>query len=137
LYQTVNNSFNEVSMIIDYYRTEYGFQPTFNDIQRYVYMYTVTTSKVPEEYSVSDDKNIMSSNLVSATIRMAESFEAAGSNECQDGGVYQHACSQPDVPCWECTFKSNDPVTGLPTTWRVCKAYTKDAPWVSDCKRTN
>jgi len=136
LYQVVNSSFSQVSMVIDYYRTTYGFQPTFEDIQRYVYMYTVTTSKVPDQYSISDEKNIMSSNLISATTRMA-SLEAAGANECQDGGVYQHACSKPGVPCWECTFNNDDPCCGLPKTWRTCTAYTKSNPVFSDCKRTN
>ncbi len=136
LYQSINSSFSEVSMVIEYYRTTYGFQPSFDDIQRYTYMYTVTTSKVPEEYSISDNKNIMSSNLVSATTRMA-SLEAAGANECQDGGVYQHVCSKPGVPCWECTLTNDDPCCGLPKSWRVCASHTKSASYFSDCKRTN
>ena len=136
LYQVVNNTFNQVSMVMDYYRSTYGFQPTFNDIQRYVYMYTVTTSKVSEEYSVSDDKNIMSSNLVSATIRMAESFEAAGSNECQDGSVYEKACKS--TPCYECTMTNKNGCCGLPKTWtsRSCTQYP-DLEYYEKCTKVN
>jgi hypothetical protein len=134
MYQVINSSFSEVSMVIDYYRSTYGFDPTFDEIRRYVYMYTVTTSKVPEEYSISDDKNIMSSNLVSSTIRMA-SLDAAGANECQDGAVYQHACGK--HPCWECTFTNDDPCCGLPNSWRICAVATPSNPSFSDCKRTN
>lgn len=136
LYQIINDSFSEVSMVIDYYRSTYGVQPTFDQIQQYTFMYRVTTSKVPQEYSISDDKNIMSSNMVSTTTRMA-SLEAAGANECDDGAVYQHACSKPGVPCWECTFTNDDPCCGLPTSWRVCASHTKSASYFSDCKRTN
>ncbi len=136
MYQTINNSFSEVSSVMDYYRTTYGFQPTFEDIQQYVYMYTVTTSKVPEEYSVSDDKNIMSSNLVSATIRMAESFEAAGSNECQDGSVYEKACKS--TPCYECTMTNKNGCCGLPKTWtsRSCTQYP-DLEYYEKCTKVN
>jgi hypothetical protein len=134
MYQIINDSFSEVSMVMDYYSSTYGFEPTFDDIQRYVYMYTVTTSKVPEEYSISDDKNIMSSNMVSSTTRMA-SLDAAGANECEDGGVYEHACRK--YPCWECTYTSSDPCCGLPKSWRTCTAATASNPSLSDCKRTN
>jgi len=134
MYQIINDSFSEVSMVIDYYRSTYGFEPTLDEIRRYTFLYTVTTSKVPEEYSISDDKNIMSSNLVSSTIRMA-SLDAAGSNECEDGAVYQHACTK--YPCWECTFTNDDPCCGLPKSWRVCTAATASNPSLSDCKRTN
>ena len=136
MYQTINSSFSQVSMVIDYYRTTYGVQPTFDQIQQYTFMYTVTTSKVPQEYSISDDKNIMSSNMVSATTRMA-SLEEAGANECQNGEVNKHYCSKPGVPCWECTFTNDDPCCGLPTSWRVCATHTKSASYFSDCKRTN
>jgi hypothetical protein len=134
MYQIINDSFSEVSMVMDYYSSTYGFQPTFDQIQRYIYMYTVTTSKVPEEYSISDDKNIMSSNMVSSTTRMA-SLDAAGANECEDGGVYEHACRK--YPCWECTYTSSDPCCGLPKSWRTCTAATASNPSFSDCKRTN
>ena len=134
MYQTINNSFSEVSMIIHYYRTSSGFEPTFDDIESYTSVYTVTTSKVPEEYSISDDKNIMSSNIVSSTTRMA-SLDAAGANECQDGAVYENACTK--YPCWECTFTPSDPCCGLPKSWRVCTAATASNPSFSDCKRTN
>jgi hypothetical protein len=134
MYQIVNNSFSEVSMVIDYYRSTYGFDPTLDEIRRYTFLYTVTTSKVPEEYSISDDKNIMSSNLVSSTTRMA-SLDAAGANECQDGAVYQHACGK--HPCWECTFTNDDPCCGLPNSWRICAVATPSNPSFSDCKRTN
>jgi hypothetical protein len=136
MYQIINDSFSDVSIVMDYYSSTYGFQPTFDQIQRYVYMYTVTTSKVPEEYSISDDKNIMSSNMVSSTTRMA-SLDAAGANECEDGAVFQHVCSKPGVPCWECTFTNDDPCCGLPTSWRTCASHTKSASYFSDCKRTN
>ena len=134
MYQTINSSFSQVSMVIDYYRTTYGFQTTFDDIQRYVYMYTVTTLKVPEEYSISDEKNIMSSNLVSSTTRMA-SLEAAGANECQDGGVYQHYCSKPGVSCYECTFINDDKCCGLPSQWQTCTTYPADHH--KNCKKAN
>jgi hypothetical protein len=136
MYQVINSSFSEVSMVIDYYRSTYGVQPTFDQIQRYTFMYTVTTSKIPEEYSISDEKNIMSSNLVSGINRM-EALEASGANECQDGGVYQHVCSKPGVPCWECTFTNDDPCCGLPKSWRTCASHTKSPSYFSDCKRTN
>jgi hypothetical protein len=136
MYQIINDSFSEVSLIIDYYGSTYGYQSTFDMIIHYTHMYTVTTSKVPEEYSISDDKNIMSSNLVSSTIRMA-SLDAAGANECEDGAVFQHVCSKPGVPCWECTFTNDDPCCGLPTSWRTCASHTKSASYFSDCKRTN
>jgi hypothetical protein len=96
-----NNSFSEVSMVMDYYRAIYGYQSTFEDIQQYTYMYTVTTSKVPEEYSISYDKTIMSSNLVSSTIRVA-SEESTGYSECQGSLMYLRACKEND--CWECTY---------------------------------
>jgi hypothetical protein len=133
-YQTINNSFSEVSMLMDYYRSTYGVQPTFDQIQQYTFMYTVTTSKVPEEYSISDDKNLMSSNMVSSTTRMA-ALDEAGANECQDGGVYENACTK--YPCWECTFTPSDPCCGLPKSWRTCTAATASNPSFSDCKRTN
>ena len=134
MYQIINNSFSKVSMVMDYYRTTYGFQPTFEQIQRYVFMYTVTTSKVPEEYSISYDKTIMSSNMVSSTTRMA-SLDAAGANECQDGSVYENACGK--YPCWECTFTPDDPCCGLPKSWRTCVVATASNPSFSNCKRTN
>ena len=135
MYQIINNSFSKVSMVMDYYRTTYGFQPTFDQIQQYVFMYTVTTSKVPEEYSISDNKNIISSNMVSTTSRMA-SIEA-GANECQDGGVYEHTCAKPGVPCWDCIITFDDPCCGLPKSTRTCISHTKSASYFSDCKRTN
>jgi hypothetical protein len=134
MYQTINSSFSQVSMVIDYYRTTYGFQPTFDQIQQYIFMYTVTTSKVPQEYSISDDKNIMSTNLVSGISRM-EALEASGANECQDGGVYENACRK--YPCWECTYTTSDPCCGLPKSWRTCTAASASASYFSDCKRTN
>jgi hypothetical protein len=133
-YQTINNSFSEVSMVMDYYRSTYGVQPSFDQIQQYTFMYTVTTSKVPEEYSISDDKNLMSSNMVSSTTRMA-SLDAAGANECQDGAVYQHACGK--HPCWECTFTNDDPCCDLPNSWKICAVATPSNPSFSNCKRTN
>jgi hypothetical protein len=101
MYQIINDSFSEVSLIIDYYRAIYGYQSTFEDIQQYTYMYTVTTSKVPEEYSISYDKTIMSSNLVSSTTRVA-SEESTGYSECQGSLMYLRACKEND--CWECTY---------------------------------
>jgi|LakMenEpi03Aug12_release.lakeMendotaPanAssembly.Ray.scaffolds.fasta_scaffold201133_2 VCBS repeat-containing protein len=101
MYQIVNDSFSEVSLIIDYYRSTYGVQPTFDHIQQYTFMYTVTTSKVPEEYSISYDKTIMSSNMVSSTSRVA-SEESTGYSECQGSLMYLRACKEND--CWECTY---------------------------------
>jgi hypothetical protein len=101
MYQIVNDSFSEVSLIIDYYRAIYGVQSTFEDIRQYTYMYTVTTSKVSEEYSISYDKTIMSSNLVSSTTRVA-SEESTGYSECQGSLMYLRACKEND--CWECTY---------------------------------
>jgi hypothetical protein len=101
MYQIINDSFSEVSLIIDYYRAIYGYQSTFEDIQQYTYMYTVTTSKIPEEYSISYDKTIMSSNLVSSTTRVA-SEESTGYSECQGSLMYLRACKEND--CWECTY---------------------------------
>jgi hypothetical protein len=101
MYQVVNNSFREVSLIMDTYRTIYGVQPSFEEIQQYISMYTVTTSKVPEEYSISYDKTIMSSDLVSSTTRVA-SEESTGYSECQGSLMYLRACKEND--CWECTY---------------------------------
>jgi len=128
LYQVINSSFSEVSLVIDYYRTTYGFQPTFDDIQRYVYMYTVTTSKVPEEYSISDEKNIMSSNLVSSTNRM-DALEASGDGPCQDGGYFEKTCAK--TTCFVCerdTFGNS--IT-------VCTSSPKWERGDHDCKRDN
>ena len=63
MYQTINNSFSQVSIVMDAYRSTYGFEPTLDEIRRYTFMYTVTTSKIPEEYSITDNKNILSSNI--------------------------------------------------------------------------
>jgi hypothetical protein len=135
LYQTVNNSFSEVSSVMEYYRSTYGFQPTIDDIQRYVYMYTVTTSKVPEEYSISDEKNIMSSNLVSSISRM-EALEEAAANKCQDGGYREWDCKQPGTVCYECTMHNTDGYPGLPEKFQVCTTYTASSS-LSNCKRVN
>jgi hypothetical protein len=133
LYQIVNNSFSEVSLIIDYYRSTYGYQSTFDMIIQYTHMYTVTTSKVPEEYSISDDKNIMSSNLVSSTSRMAS--EQAAGNPCE-GGYYGEACKK--SPCYECTFHNDDPSNGLPSQWQECTTVSgAERPWRTNCKQIN
>jgi len=133
LYQIVNNSFSEVSLIIDYYRSTYGYQSTFDMIIQYTHMYTVTTSKVPEEYSISDDKNIMSSNLVSSTSRMAS--EKAAGNPCE-GGYYGEACKK--SPCYECTFHNDDPSNGLPSQWQECTTVSgAERPWRTNCKQIN
>jgi hypothetical protein len=134
MYQVVNNSFSEVSLIMDSYRTIYGVQPSFEEIQQYISMYTVTTSKVPEEYSISDNKTILSATLVS-TSRMA-SIDSAGSNECHDtqwGGVYENSCYQKGNPCWECTF--TNPQTGK--SYKVCSSHTTEGIGYSDCKKVN
>jgi len=128
MYKMIKDSFNEVSLIIDYYRSVYGVQPTFDDIQRYVYMYTVTTLKVPEEYSISDNKNLMSSNLVSSTTRMA-SEEYIGYNECQGTLVYIRACKEND--CWECTYINER--SG--SRERMCVLLVK--PYHIDCVKVN
>jgi hypothetical protein len=133
LYQIVNNSFSEVSLIIDYYRSTYGYQSTFDMIIQYTHMYTVTTSKVPEEYSISDDKNIMSSNLVSSTSRMAS--EQAAGNPCE-GGYYGEACKK--SPCYECTFHNDDPSNGLPSQWQECTTVSgAERSWRTNCKQIN
>jgi len=129
MYQTINNSFSEVSSVMDYYRTTYGFQPTFEDIQQYVYMYTVTTSKVPEEYSVSENNNIMSSNLV--TTRMA-SLEAASDNPCKTSGYFSEKCKT--EVCYECTHHNSDTCCNLPPQWQICTRFPQGE---SNCKRVN
>ena len=133
MYQTVNNSLSQYSMIVDYYRSVLGFQPTLDNILRYTYGYTVSTTKVPEDYSVSDSANLLSSNLVSSTSRMA-SIEAAGANECQDGGVYEHNCKK--NKCYECTIHNDDPCCGMRSSWRTCTSYP-NADYYSDCKSVN
>jgi hypothetical protein len=132
MYQTINNSFSQVSMVIDYYRSTYGVQPTFDDIQQFVFMYTVTTSKVPEEYSISDDKNIMSSNLVSGISRMMEALEASGSGPC-DGGFYAKHCKTND--CYVCTFTSDKQIGGT-NKWPSCTSHP-DNDYYSNCKKDN
>ena len=133
LYQTINNSFSEVSLIMDYYRATYGHQSTFDMIIQYTHMYTVTTSKVPEEYSISDNKNIISTNLVSTTTRMAS--DKAADNPC-GGGYYGYACKQ--QPCYECTFHNDDPANGLPSQWQECTTVSgAERPWRTNCKKVN
>jgi hypothetical protein len=133
MYQIINDSFSEVSLIIDYYGSTYGYQSTFDMIIHYTHMYTVTTSKVPEEYSISDDKNIMSSNLVSSTSRMAS--EQAAGNPCE-GGYYGETCKK--SPCYECTFHNDDPSNGLPSQWQECTTVSgAERPWRTNCKQIN
>ena len=130
MYQIINDSFSEVSNVIDYYRTTYGVQPTFDQIQRYVYMYTVSTSKVPQEYSISGDKNIMFINLVSATTRMAQLEEANDLHRlCQDGAYYEKKCA--NNPCFVCdktTFGGGHRTCTMSTSWE--KGY-------ENCERAN
>ena len=134
MYQTVNNSLSEYFMIVDYYRSVFGVQPTLDNILRYTRQYTVTTTKVPEDYSVSDNTNLLSSNLVTSTTRMAQ---LEGANSCQDGSVFQHRCSQPGVTCWECTYTMDDICCGLPKSGRSCAAHGKDYDYYSDCTKAN
>ena len=133
MYQTVNSSLSEYSMIVDYYRSVLGVQPILDDILRYTYGYTVSTTKVPEDYSVSDSTNLLSSNIVSSTSRMAQ-LESAGANECQDGGVYEHNCKK--NKCYECTLHNDNPCCGLPSSWRTCTSYP-NADYYSNCKSVN
>jgi hypothetical protein len=131
MYQTVNNSLSKYSMIVDYYRSVLGVQPTLDAILRYTYDYTVTTTKVPEDYSVSDNTNLLSSNLVTSTTRMA----ALGANECQDGGVLQHHCKT--HTCYECTFTDPEPCCGLPKSWKSCyPGSNPDGPY-TNCKKVS
>ena len=132
MYQTVNNSLSEYSMVVDYYLSAFGVQPTLDNILRYTYGYTVTTTKVPEDYSVSDSTNLLSSNLVSSTSRMAQL--ESGSNKCSESEVYAHNCKSRD--CYECTFHNDDPCCGMRSSWRTCTTVP-DADYHSDCKKVN
>jgi len=132
LYQTVNSSLFEYSMVVDYYRSVLGVQPTLDNILIYTYGYTVTTTKVPEDYSVSDNTNLLSSNLVSSTSRMAQL--ESGSNKCSESEVYTHNCKSRD--CYECTFHNDDPCCGMRSSWRTCTTLP-DADYHSDCKKVN
>jgi hypothetical protein len=131
MYQTVNNSLSEYSMIVDYYRSVLGVQPTLDNILRYTYDYTVTTTKVPQDYSVSHNANILSSNVVSSISRM-EALEEEGANACDDGGFNSRRCAKKD--CWECT---------IPSMWvsseTVTACYTKDIiiNGMSHCTKAN
>jgi hypothetical protein len=132
MYQTVNSSLSEYSMIVDYYRSEFGVQPTLDNILRYTYDYTVTTTKVPEDYSVSDNTNLLSTNLVSSISRLAA---LAGTNECQDGGFYSKYCAT--HTCYECTFNNGEVCSscGGVSSWKTCTT-NPGAPYHSNCKKS-
>jgi hypothetical protein len=133
MYQTINNSFSEVSMIIHYYRTSSGFEPTFYDIERYTLIYTVTTSKVSEEYSISYNKDILSSNMVSSTNRLA-SLDIS-TNRCEDRYVWREFCA--DNPCWECTVARPEACCGYATSYTQCQLAIDNRPHLSNCQRVN
>ena len=128
MYQAVNISLSEYFMVVDYYRSVVGVQPTLDNILRYTYGYTVTTSKVPEDYSVSDNSDILSSNLVSSTTRMM-ALEAE-SGPCSEG-YYATSCKTRD--CYVCTFTPR----GGTNKFSVCTSYPDAADFLSNCKKDN
>ena len=133
MYQTVNRSLSEYLMIVDYYRSVLGVQPTLDDILRYTYGYTVTTTKVPEDYSVSDSTTLLSSNIVSSTSRMA-SVEMSDSDVCSQGSFYSTKCKSQD--CYECTFINDEKCCGLPSQWQSCN-LTPNGAGMTNCKKVN
>ena len=133
MYQTVNNSLSEYSLIVNYYLSTFGVQPTLDTIQQYTSQYTVITNKVPEDYSVSDNSNILSSNLVTSTSRMA-SVEMADSDVCSQGSFYSTKCKSQD--CYECTFINDEKCCGLPSQWQSCN-LTPNGAGMTNCKKVN
>ena len=128
MYQTVNNSLFEYSMIVNYYRSVLGVQPTLDTIQQYTSQYTVITNKVPEDYSVSDNSNILSSNLVTSTSRMAHLEKESGGRGACSGNRYDIYCK--DSPCYSCTF-----VDGK-ESWPSCTQYPSNS-YYKDCQKVN
>jgi hypothetical protein len=133
MYQTVNNSLSEYSLIVNYYLSTFGVQPTLDTIQQYTSQYTVITNKVPEDYSVSDNSNILSSNLVTSTSRMA-SVEMTDSDVCSQGSFYSTKCKSQD--CYECTFINDEKCCGLPSQWQSCN-LTPNGAGMTNCKKVN
>lgn len=133
MYKSINGALSEYFMIVDYYRSVLGVQPTLDNILRDTYGYTVTTTKVPEDYSVSDSTNLLSSNLVTSTTRMAQ-LESSETNKCSESQVWTHHCKSED--CYECTFNNDDPCCGMRSSWRTCTTIP-DATYHSNCKKVN
>lgn len=130
VYQTVFDSFSQYMAIVNYYQSISGLQPTFDEIARYTYQDTVTTTEVPKDYSVSDNANLLSSTLVASTTRMA-----AAVNQCQDGGVDEHYCKT--HTCYECTFTSPDPCCGLPKSWVTCYPGSNPSGAYTNCRKVS
>lgn len=136
VYQNVYNALSEYMMILDYYQSVRGVQPTFDEIAKYTSLHTVTTTKVPKDYSISTNTDLLSSTLVTSTSRMAALEADAGSSLCHDGGVYEHSCYTRGNACWECTITVDpaDRCCGLPSSFRTCVSHIAIG---SNCKRAN
>jgi hypothetical protein len=131
MYQTINSSLSDYLMVVNYYSSVLGYQPNFDDINKYTFMYTVSTTKVPQDYSVSDNSDLLSPGISKMfTSRMASIDSDSGSSPC-DSDMYKDVCDE--KRCWECTWSSGQ------TTFKTCAVgadrYSSSA--LSDCKRSN
>jgi hypothetical protein len=136
MYKTVNRTLSDYLMVVDYYRSVLGYQPTFDDINKYTFMYTVSTTKVPQDYSVSDNSDLLSPGIAKISTSRLASLEASDSSPCKDNdSIFPSVCK--NKPCYECTFHNDDKGNGLPSQWQVCTSVLLSADYLSGCHRAN